>query len=316
MAKLQDRSTDELTILRPQHLIGRDQATSHTAVNDPSISRLHASIMWNGHNWVIKDTSTNGTYLNGVLVSSGNHKVLKKSDVLQFGSLAASHWVLIEDDAPKSLLVPLLDEDNNNPIELTGVVLLPNEAAPEVTLYQNRSGLWVVETDEAVTILESGMSILTKHKNWVFIDANSADTTQQADSHIISAADPFNIRFSVSKDEEHVSMSVLNELMEIDLGERVHHYLMLLLARKRLKDIQNGIESAEQGWVEMELLCQQSGLDEKHINLHIYRFRKQLIKANPAAMQLLQIIERRRGMLRFAFTSVIISGGHEWLQSN
>ena len=97
----------------------------------------------------------------------------------------------------------------------------------------------------------------------------------------------------------------------IDLGERTHHYLLLILARKRMEDQQSLAEENEHGWMDKLLICQQIGLDENHLNIHIYRFRKQLIKARPITMQLMQIIERRRGEIRLGLDTINITGGFD-----
>ncbi|GAB2869731.1 hypothetical protein GCM10027277_43760 [Pseudoduganella ginsengisoli] len=97
--------------------------------------------------------------------------------------------------------------------------------------------------------------------------------------------------------------------MAADLGERAHHYNLLVLARLRLDDAQRGIDSASQGWVGMEQLSRMLGLDPCHINIHIHRARRQLAQALPPALRHIDVVERRRGELRFGPYGIHIMRG-------
>ncbi len=313
MAKLLNTQTNEQTLLRSQHIFGRHTASSHTILENPEASRLHASIMWNGTFWMLQDTSSNGTYLNDEALMSGTKIRLKQGDVIKFGALNACGWVLQNDDEPKSLLCPI--NKNQVPIELDGMLVLPDPASPELTIYQLPNEEWVCENHSGLIKLTSGTKVSTNSDSWYFVDANTFEKTQQATHKGQESSLPIKVQFTVSKNEEHVSMSVTVGNIKLDLGERAHHYLMMYLARQRLADLQQGIEDSEQGWIDKDVLCQETGLDEKHINLHIYRFRKQLVQTQPSVQQLIQIIERRRGELRFAFTAVEIQGGHDQLKT-
>ncbi|TDR17432.1 FHA domain-containing protein [Marinicella litoralis] len=309
MATLLNTVTKHMTLLRSHHIFGRHSGSSHTVLDNLESSRLHASIYWNGSHWLIQDSSSNGTFVNGKALTTQVKTRLKIGDSIQFGAMNACSWVFYDDQPPKSLLLSLID--GVDPIELEGVVLLPDEISPDLTLYQTSDGQWVAENNNGVMQLTSGSKITTDEKSWVFIDAETADKTQQADHINNQELAPVSLEFSVSRDEEHVSMVFTINRIQIDLGERTHHYLMLFLARKRIRDCEQGIEDSEQGWIDKDLLCQQTGLDEKYINLQIYRFRQQITQANPVAVHLLQIIERRRGQIRFALKSVVINGGSD-----
>jgi len=313
MATLLNTKSNKLTILRNQHIFGRHSGSSNTLLDNPEASRLHASIFWNGSFWLIQDTSSNGTFINNEVIITGIKRRLKIGDSVRFGALNAYPWVFNNDDAPKSMLVPI-KSSSAAPVELEGIMVLPNENSPEITLYQAKNGEWVCENEAGVTSLESGVKVSTNDNSWYFVNADTFDSTkkaEQTDGNILAS---INLNFTVSKNEEHVSLCILFENKPIDLGERTHHYLLLILARKRMADHQSGLEDSEQGWIDKSLLSQQTGLDENYINIQIYRFRKQLIKAIPSAMQLIQIIERRRGELRFALKSVEINGGNDLMK--
>jgi len=306
MAKLLNTQSNQLIVLRSQHLFGRHSGGSNTILDNPEASRLHASILWNGTFWQLQDSSSNGTYINNKLSNNGIKTRLIINDEIKFGDINASCWKFIEDQAPKSMLVPI--KSDSKVIELDEMVVLPDDKKPEITLYQKSNGQWICENQSGSESIESGAKISTKTSSWYFIDANVFDETKQVIHNDDLLTRPIKVRFNVSQDEEHVALSLHYENKFIDLGERTHHYLLLILARKHLADKIKGLDDNEQGWIDKSLLCQQIGLDENHINILIYRFRKQLIQARPEATQLIQMVERRRGELRFIGTNISILG--------
>ncbi len=110
-------------------------------------------------------------------------------------------------------------------------------------------------------------------------------------------------------DEEHVVVKITIGDTTIDLGERVHHYMILTLARQRLNDAENGIDEDSQGWVDIDQLADMLGMDSNHLNIQIFRVRKQVSKALSEQLNLPQVIERRVGSLRFGFADFQIMRG-------
>jgi hypothetical protein len=56
-------------------------------LEDSSISRQHAEVVWSGRDWAVRDLgSTNGTFLNAVRLGR-DEKRLREGDVLQFGTV-------------------------------------------------------------------------------------------------------------------------------------------------------------------------------------------------------------------------------------
>jgi pSer/pThr/pTyr-binding forkhead associated (FHA) protein len=305
MAQLLNLQSQHSTLLRTQHILGRHSGSSNTILDNPEASRLQASILWNGSYWLLQDTSTNGTYINRELITNGFKKRLTKGDSIQFGSLNAEVWLFANDSSPKSLLVPL--QPDSQTIELEGVIALPTDEDPEVTIYQSQNGEWICEDLTGTLILQQGSQVSTTNSNWYFVNAEEFDRTKKSET-VQNKPPKVEFIFTVSKNEEHVSLSIIIDNEEISLGERTHHYLLLLLARYRIADQQAGVDDGEQGWLDKDLLSKLIGLDENHINIQIYRFRKQLINAKPSAMRLLQLVERRRGCLRLAVATIKING--------
>lgn len=307
MASLKNLHTGEVAILLAQHIFGRHPGASSTVLNSPNVSRMHASISWDGEKWTIQDSSTNGTYLNGIRLSSEARHEVKLDDKIQFSNLEADVWQMTNQDAPKSLLLP--QTKGNSVIELDDIAVLPNEQQPEVTLFMDPSGDWNCESDAGVSVLSSGDLVGTHECVWKFIEAKTIAPTLQLEAQAQANSAQISVAFEVSQNEEHVAMKISLDEVEYDLAERNHHYLLLLLARQRLTDQQAGIDIAEQGWVEKERLSQMLGQSETHINIQVYRFRKQLIKVLPQSLVLPQVIERRTGEIRFVYDNISIVGG-------
>ena len=63
-------------------------STFELILEDPSVSRRHAEVRKNGDSWVVRDLeSTNGTYINGLRLTSGETSI-KPRDIVQFGKVA------------------------------------------------------------------------------------------------------------------------------------------------------------------------------------------------------------------------------------
>ena len=313
MAILVNSSSSQQIVLLGKHLFGRQAGESDTLLTDPNVSRLHAWVFWGGDEWFLQDSSTNGTFVNNVRVKPGAKVSLRADDKINFGNKNGDAWVLLNVEAPKTML--LATDESLSDIVLDNIVALPSEDNPEITIYFTPEGRWVCESKLGVTCLKNGDSVGINGSIWRFVEAEPALETVLAEVEGSVSESLSNVQaiFNVSQDEEHVSLKVIVNDYELDLKQRIHHYLMLVLARKRLKDIKEGFQCEEQGWIDKDELDQLVGLNETHINIQVYRFRKQIIKALPSHLVLPQIIESRRGAIRFAPGFIKISGGFEEL---
>lgn len=274
MAKIININTEEKVTLMPQHLFGRQFNAPHSLLFEPDSSCMHATIFWNGSVWVLQDLSSNGTYVNGKRIHGGREYHLHLDDLINFGSLSGEAWRIVELSSPNSLLILV-------------TLGLPT-MVPKVTELVSR-----------------------RAQVWLFIGASSTAERLQSDVSDLETVEQVSIQFMVSQNEEHVAMKLTMGCQVFDLGQRNHHYLLLILARKRLDDAIKGVRADEQGWIDKELLSKILGQSENHINIQIYRFRKQIVQLLSNSSSLPQAIERRTREIRFAYDNVNIIGGAE-----
>jgi len=306
MATLLNLQHNQTTHLCPQHIFGRDN-NSNTLLSNESASRIHASIFWDGHYWQLKDSSRNGTFVNGIPIPQGVIKRLENNNHINFGNIQSDTWQVINTSPPKPMLIPLSTKLETQLLD--DMILLPNEDSPELMLYQCNKGEWVCESTNGISSLKTGDEIVCESGSWHFINPTLLkETLAIHESHLIQTTQ-IKTLFDVSQNEEHVSLTLKVADQEINLGQRNHHYLMLILARQRLSDQAAGFIKNEQGWIDKDLLSKSLGMDENHINIQIYRFRKQIVSALPTSIRLPQAIQRRTGEIRFAYELIEILGG-------
>ena len=307
IAILLNTLSEEHVVISVQHTFGRNPNESSTVLNNPKASRMHAVIIWDGDHWFLRDSSTNGTTINDVRVLPGVKAYLKKNDKIEFGDTSFGSWLFIEASAPKNMLVSMTPGFLD--IVLEDLVALPSQAFPEVTLYMASDGHWVCESQSGTSILQAGDRVGTKNAVWCFIEARPGAETRTM--NVVRSVKQSRLQtiFDVSQNEEHVSLKLIVNNQEADLGQRNHHYLLLLLARKRMADQVKGLVEHEQGWIDKGLLGKMAGLNESHINIQVYRFRKRLMTVLPRHLELSQVVEKRRGEIRFNSDEIVINGG-------
>lgn len=304
MARLINKHTKEIITLRANHTLGRDQHTNITALQHPAVSRNHAIISWDGEHWRLKDSSTNGTLINRTRIGYGTYQSLKEGVAIQFGNHPSETWEVLELSPPITCLIPLTPSLAMIPLHDVEILSLGDK---EIMVYLAEDGQWYCEVDSEVSVLRSGDTVGHHNSFWQFTDARPSEATAAMDQS--PPPDDIQFYFEANQNEEHVSLKLVVNNTHIDFGERNHHYLLLIMARQRLIDQEKGIDKLEQGWIKKDVFVQMLGMAEQHINIQIYRFRKQVANTLPDAATLHQIIERRPGELRFAYSNIKIKGG-------
>ncbi len=306
MAILENNITGERINLRSHHVFGRRKAGTDTVLSSRDISQVHASIRWEGDSWSILDHSRNGTWIDGHRLNT-NSVHLKKGNTIRFGGAEQSSWKIKELSAPATVLVPM--QQDLPVIELTRFHVLPNDDNPEISIYASDSGQWICESEQGSVPLSDGDIVRHQDKIWRFNCAGVVDSTMEAVTPSYTSLNDIMFKFRVSLDEEHVFVEIQRDDRSIELGERAHHYMLLTLARKRLEDARTGADPDSHGWVELEDLAKMLGMEHSHLNIQIFRVRKQVAQAMPDLPHMPHVVERRVGSVRFGYANFEVFRG-------
>ena len=298
MAIIKNKSTGEIVYLNTQHTFGRNRNVANTYIAEKDISQSHALVSWRGSNWYLQDHSRNGTIVNGEYINNTAVK-LSKGHKIQFGEHESTQWDIINVDPPSSYLRSV--KDPNKVIELTSGHAFPNEEKPEILIYPE-DAIWKLEKKGTIIDLIQNSRYIIDDEEYIFIENQVLEDTMD-NGYVVNNA---YFQFILSSDEEHINIKIITQNLELDLGERVHNYILLALARKRLEDVQMGAVIGDQGWMSIEDLLEDMSkefgkeLDPYYLNLKIYRIRKLLLETKPYGYLFSNIIERRYGEIRFA----------------
>jgi hypothetical protein len=292
MAILLNTRTGTSHVLKSLHVVGRDAGHSDTVLTLADASALHATFRWREGQWMLCDHSRNGTFLNGRPLRKDSPVALSLRDEVRFGMLDGTPWRLSDLAAPGDVLVPLTP--GASLITLDTYLALPDEQAPQVCLYRSAVGQWVQESPEGAQELRDGEELGVGPLRWRLM---CCDDTQ-ATLDLRNLHGESCLRIQTSLDEEHVHVTLFNGSQELDMGERVHHYLLLVLARHRLRDIARGVDPQAQGWVDLDDLVRMLDIDRVHLNIQLFRLRKQFAQAMAEGLVTEHFIERRRGSVR------------------
>lgn len=292
MAILLNTRTGTSHVLKSLHVVGRDAGHSDTVLALADASALHATFRWRDGQWLLCDHSRNGTFLNGRPLRKDNPVTLSPRDEVRFGMLDGTPWRVSDLSPPGDVLVPLTPGPTI--IALDTYLALPDEQDPQTCLYRTAVGQWMQETPEGTRDLRDGDEFAVGAQRWRLI---CCDDTQ-ATLDLRNLRGESCLKFQTSLDEEHVHVTLYNGSQEFDMGERVHHYLLLVLARHRLRDVSQGLDPLAQGWVDLDDLVRMLDMDRVHLNIQLFRLRKQFAEAIAEGLISDHFIERRRGGVR------------------
>ncbi|WP_437516771.1 FHA domain-containing protein [Sorangium sp. So ce1099] len=272
-------------------LVGRSSACA-LRLDDPLASAEHARLSFASGAWSVRDLgSRNGTWLNDERLDPGTTRPLSAGDRLAFGNLAAA-WSLADASPPVAMARRLA----------TGAVLaaadgvmlaLPSPAALAACVFEGRGGAWIAEVDGEARPVHDGEVLHVAGEPFMLhlpvaqvatLDANAARPR----------LDEVALALRVSRDEDHVEVSVALPRGAHVLPPRAHHYTLLTLARARLRDRgAPSLAEPQRGWRFVDELCRSLAMEESRLNVEIYRIRQDF-----AALGLHDatgVVERRRG---------------------
>lgn len=291
------------------HAFGRYAAACQTVMRAADVSQIHARVRWDGRQWEIIDQSRNGTSLNGRRLAGGAWTPLEDGAVIRMGADDETVWTVASLDAPMTCLFPLDGQGASILLKPQGN-LLPDEAQPVAEIHC-REGHWLAEYPEGLDHLVDGAVVRINDSSWEFVLCPVLQETLESRLH-----EPPKVRvgeialqFDVSLNEEHTELRLRHEGTPVDLGERIHHYTLLTLARRRLDDVQRGLAPEAQGWVAVDQLARMLGVEPTYVNIQLFRAKHQISGALPAGLQLSPLFERRRGEVRFGDNPFTIHRG-------
>jgi hypothetical protein len=303
MGILREQATGKTLPLEPEHVVGR-ALTCALRLVPRYVSAQQTLLRWTGDSWFVRDLgSSNGTFLNGARVPAGEEQLLRKGARVAFGDLQAE-WELVDDSPPQVMAIPL---DDGAPLVMEGELLpLPSAEDPHGTIYRNGAGGWILEQiDESVVLLNHFAVFSCAGRTWRFCCGQSMGrTTRAALSPLEMQVRHLALEFKVSLNEEHVAVHVRCGGRVLDIGERAHYYLLLTLARRRLADAALGLPDTSCGWVDREDLANDARMASPHLNVDVFRIRKQL--ADTGIVDAASIVERRPGELRIGTGQITI----------
>jgi|CZKU01.1.fsa_nt_gi hypothetical protein len=291
MGLLCERSTSKRCWLESEHTVGR-APTCALRLQASNVSAQQAVVRWAADVWEIKDLgSRNGTFVDGVKLNAGEDASLRAGMTIAFGHPDAI-WDLVDDGPPRVMAVPL---DGDEPAHLQNdLIALPSAEDPRATIFRGDDGVWRVELPDRLPFeLDDLQVIEVDGRAWRFRVPESAPKTSIAESRLPTAVRHLHLTFVVSRNEEHVRLEVSWESRKVDVGSRLHNYVLLILARRRLEDANAGFTEGECGWLDHEDLGPEPSMAPAQLNISVFRIRKQF-----AALGLLDpanIIERRTG---------------------
>lgn len=215
---------------------------------------------------------------------------MKSGTCINFGKPQENAYQLIDDTAPSVMAVPL---DGGEPLVLDGELLaVPSGDDPQVTIYRGGESPWLLErADEVTTPIINSQTFMAGGRTWRFCCSEAVSDTVLATAQQDLEVRHLQLAFSVSRDEEHVALSMTCGGLTFDMGARSHNYLLLTLARRRIDDTTNGLPETSCGWLYQDDLSRGLNIEPTQLNLDVFRIRQQFgaVGVSDAA----NIVERR-----------------------
>jgi hypothetical protein len=302
MAELRALGTDISWMLTREELVGRSSSCDWQLAQE-DISAQHAALRWTGKAWELQDLgSRNGTFVRGQRLSPGLRVVLTPGVRIRFGT-RGPEWVLVDAAPPCTLAIRL--RDRTRVAEQAGTLALPSETDPRLVLFCEPDGTWLCEENESTRVVADEETLLVDEDPWRLRMATPLAATYQTRSSVV---DDLHLHFRVSADEEHIEVSAEVGGQQTLVPPRVHHYLLLVLARCRLSEMHSHPDAtATHGWIHQEQLSKMLRKSALHINVEIYRARQQFAELGFAGAA--KLIERRRdtGEIRLGCAGLTVS---------
>lgn len=288
MALLKHRASGQRYSLSSSYIVGR-AAASDLELTNRLASSTHAEILWNGSAWELRDLgSRNGTFIGTRRLQSGERVILRRDVRIAFGDAADPYE--LEDDGPPNA-VATTDDDRREESE-DGLLILPHPEQPIFTIFDEGGGHWVAEANDGTRRrIFDGDVLPIDGQLWHIELPRILELTWKPGAAQMSLRGAI-MRFAVNSDEKNIEISLIQDNLVVQLPSRVHHQLLLTLARARLEDqADEEVSGEEAGWMTVDELMDMLALPETSLNVHICRARKDLVRAKVAGAT--DVIERQ-----------------------
>jgi hypothetical protein len=236
-------------VLRERHLVGRSRAAD-LRVPAREVSGEHAVFRWTGDRWELRDLgSRNGTWVDEQKLEAGGRTTVQAGARIAFGEPETS-WVLTTDSGPAAAAIT-----DGGVLEGTNEFLaLPSLDDPQVILEFEIEHGWQRIQDGETALVNDGSTIVIEGTAFLLsLPPPAAPMPMTAEIRdLASLVESFEARgldFAVSADEEYIEVTARLGAKTHAIPPRVHHELLLALARQRLTDRSEGIAESEQGWL-------------------------------------------------------------------
>jgi pSer/pThr/pTyr-binding forkhead associated (FHA) protein len=237
-------------------------------LEDARVSGEHASLHWRGNGWELRDLgSRNGTLLEGRPLVRGERVLLEAGQcfLLGHGGLC---FQLVDPGPPAARARHVASQQLRE--SAGSLLVLPDDESPLASLFLEASGRWVLESGDVRRYVADQERFRLGAEEWVLeLPTVTSETLEEE----VPGLDGIHLRIGVSRDEEHVVVTVVHQGQHHVLAPRSYHYLLAILARIRLRECD--LPEGEQGWVDREELCQMLATDPSKLNVDIHRVRKQ-----------------------------------------
>ncbi|HRI65881.1 MAG TPA: FHA domain-containing protein [Polyangium sp.] len=256
--------------MRTQALLGR-HAQCDIRVEAPKVSGQHARLQWVDDAWEVRDLgSRNGTFVDGRRLEPGGRVAVDTGAMITLARHVAE-FELVDSSAPGAVAVEV--QTGISHFSDGGLLALPNDENPIVTVFMNGEGEWYIESGNASRVAVDG-EILDADDTKYLLELPNIETETYQSGTGSPTLDSIALRLGVTPDEEQVEVTVIVGGHAKRLPVRRYHYLLVTLARAWLAE--ENVGESMRGWVDRDTLCRGLEMDPMKLSVEIYRARKQL----------------------------------------
>ncbi len=293
--------------LRNYHTFGRAD-NCHTHLTRSDVSRIHAIVFWKDDSWFIEDKSTNGIWVNDHKLVKTQIYQLKQNDVIVFSSKTSESFTMINTNEPCDLMVSI--QNNYAPIYLKK----PMTMVSDTCTMQYKNDKWhLIDNQHNHTIQDS--EIVNISGRPYCLQYNHIEYKTVQNRPVAQSIDDLEFLLDVSDDEESVKLSI-NDSVQTSVieGNRIQSqlYLMLCLARKTLADKAQGYAENNQGWIDLNLLSKELGIEPDNTRIRLHRLRTRLRDSiSFSGFDACQLVQLKDGEVRLNASKIIVMKGNK-----